>query len=224
VDSKGNIYALDGPTWPEDPNGWGSRMDYTFPSMDMRFWGYFSRVGTEAYSRGESLSALHKQEYQAAGVYHPHRRDTIDMEHAGRPVLHKSEVCYLVKFPPGGGARDSDVEQWALRGGYFGKMCQGCDWPRNLLACDGADRLCCADVDHYGLRVVDTAGNLITRFGRYGNAETLPGEDGNTRQLGFRNIYCLAATGDILYVCDRDLRRIARVRVDYRDTKVARLP
>jgi hypothetical protein len=32
-------------------------------------------------------------------------------------------------------------------------------------------------------------------------------------------IYCLAATGDNLYVSDKDLRRIARIRMDYREVK-----
>jgi hypothetical protein len=128
----------------------------------------------------------------------------------------------LVKFSPEGGARGTAAEEWVLRGAPFGKNCDGCDGPKGLLAVDGADRLFVGDIDHYGVKVVDTAGNVITRFGRFGNAETLPGEDGNAKHLGFRNIYCLAANGEHVWVGDRDLRRIAKVRMAYRETHCRR--
>ncbi len=80
-------------------------------------------------------------------------------------------------------------------------------------------------MDHSSVKIVDSAGNLITRFGRYGNAQTLPGEDGDAKHLGFRNIYSLSATGDSVYVNDRDLHRVAKVKMDYRQKeKVAITP
>ena len=103
-------------------------------------------------------------------------------------------------------------------------MCGGCDFHANLLACDAADRIFVGDVTHYAVKVLDTAGNLIEQFGAYGNAETVPGEDADADDLGFRNIYSLSAAGDALYVSDKDLRRVAKVRVDYRQTMMKKIP
>jgi hypothetical protein len=81
-----------------------------------------------------------------------------------------------------------------------------------------------ADVDLHMIKVLDTAGNMIARIGRWGNAETVPGPDGDAAGLGFRLIYCLAAAGDHLFVTDKDLRRVAKVRMDYRESKEASVP
>jgi len=215
TDSTGNIYTVDGPGWPDSDGGWGQRMDYTFPSANMHHWALRSAESDLAYSRGETITSTE---------YHFDHKDGITKvrESAEHVIRHKAEVAYLVKFDPEGGERGSENEQWALRGAFHGQVCAGCDTPQNLLACDGADRLILGDVDHCSVKVVDTAGNLITRFGRFGNAETLPGPDGSAKQLGFRNIYSVAATGEYAYISDRDLRRIAIIRMDYRDS--VRLP
>ncbi len=81
-----------------------------------------------------------------------------------------------------------------------------------------------ADIDLHMVKVLDTAGNMIARIGRWGNAETLPGPNGDAGELGFRLIYCLAAGGDHLFVSDKDLRRVAKVRMDYRESKEAAVP
>ena len=65
---------------------------------------------------------------------------------------------------------------------------------------------------------------MITRFGRWGNAQTKPAPDGNARELGFRLIYCVTTVGDNVYVSDKDLRRIARVKMDYRVSRKAAIP
>ena len=70
----------------------------------------------------------------------------------------------------------------------------------------------------------DTAGNTIARFGRWGNAQTKPGPDGNARDLGFRLIYCVTTSGDHVYVSDKDLRRIAQVKMDYRVSRETAIP
>jgi hypothetical protein len=210
TDSRGNIYTVDGPGWPESDDKWGYRFDYTFPTVGMNHWSLRTAEGDEAYSRGsEIITTEHFYDFRE-GI-------TKTREAAAHIVRHKAEVAYLVKFGPEGGKRGTESEQWALRGAYLGSVCGGCDTPHNLLACDGADRLILGDVDHSSIKVVDSAGNLITRFGRYGNAETLPGKDGDAKQLGFRNIYGVAASGDHAYISDRDLHRIAIVRMDYRE-------
>jgi hypothetical protein len=143
----------------------------------------------------------------------------------GRPIRTQSGLAHVVKIDAGGGRRDSEAELWAHRG-VSGTGAGGCycDWPDNHLAIDGADRLFVADVDLHMVKVLDTAGNMIARIGRWGNAETVPGDGADAAHIGFRLIYCLAAAGDHLYVSDKDLRRIAKVRMDYRDTRLLPRP
>ena len=43
-------------------------------------------------------------------------------------------------------------------------------------------------------------------------------------RVGFRNIYSVAAHGDSLYVSDKDLRRIAKFKMQYREVKAVTLP
>ena len=60
-----------------------------------------------------------------------------------------SEIGYLVKFGPGGGVRGSQDELWAHRGvsPQSGIECS-CNWPRQMLSIDGADRIFAADWVH----------------------------------------------------------------------------
>jgi hypothetical protein len=132
-------------------------------------------------------------------------------------VTHVPEIAHVVKFGPEGGVRFTHSEQWAHRGASVHLCCGGCDYPANLLACDGADRILAVNVAHYSVNVLDAAGNLINRFGTYGNAETIPVKD-DARDLGFRNIYSVSAAGDAVYVSDKDLRRVAKVTMQYRET------
>jgi hypothetical protein len=142
-----------------------------------------------------------------------------------KPIRTQSGFGHVVKLDAGGGARDTEAELWAHRG----VSCTNaggcyCDWPDNHLAIDGADRLFVADIDLHLIRVLDTAGNMVARIGRWGNAQTLPGPDGDAAELGFRLIYCLAAAGDQLFVSDKDLRRVAQIRMEYRETRLTPIP
>jgi len=138
------------------------------------------------------------------------------------PIRTQSGFTHLVKLAAAGGARDTDAELWAHRGVSCtnGGGCY-CDWPDMHTAVDAADRIFVADIDLHLVKVLDTAGNMIARIGRWGNAETRPGPDGCARQIGFRLIYCVAAAGDAMFVSDKDLRRIAKIRMDYREEKHA---
>jgi hypothetical protein len=146
-------------------------------------------------------------------------------QRGGRPITHQSEVAYVVKFPPGGGARGTPAERWAHRGAFAGATCGGgCDYHANLLACDGADRIIVGDVCHQRIKVLDTEGNLIAAWGTFGNAATLPAVGGDARDIGFRNIGSVAAAGDRIYVVDRDVRRLVGVRLGYRIQAMATGP
>jgi hypothetical protein len=45
-----------------------------------------------------------------------------------------------------------------------------CDWPDMHASIDAADRVFIADIDLHMVKILDTAGNMIARFGRWGNA------------------------------------------------------
>jgi hypothetical protein len=144
--------------------------------------------------------------------YHFYRAET--------PVTHQNQVIEVVKFGPEGGKRLTDAELWAHRGaGFFNAFCAGCSHHGDMLACDAADRIYAGDPVHHCVKVLDTAGNLIQWIGCYGNAETVPPKGASAEELGFHNIYTVAAAGESLFVSDRDLRRVAHVAMDYRERK-----
>jgi hypothetical protein len=175
--------------------------------------------------RAAEVSPEAAQKYPHQYLYDP--QSTIDpwgLKRGQDVVRRQSEIAYLLKFGPEGGVRCSEDELWAHPGisPHTGGGCY-CDWQANTLAVDGADRLIVADDDHKRVKVIDTTGNLIATFGCFGNAQTVP-IAGDARDLGFRLIYCIDAVGDTCYVGDKDLRRIARVRMAYRETQEVVLP
>jgi hypothetical protein len=143
----------------------------------------------------------------------------------GERIRTQSGFAHLVKMDARGGSRNTEAELWAHRGGSCtnGGGCY-CDWPDMHVAIDAADRIFVADVDLHMVKILDTAGNMVARFGRWGNADTKPGPDGSARALGFRLIYCVTAAGDSVYVSDKDLRRIANVKMAYRTSSEAAVP
>lgn len=154
-----------------------------------------------------------------------HEYESMGWLREGKLIRHQSELGSLARFGPGGGERGTESEHWAHRG--FSIISSGnckCDWPAETVAADAADRIFASDADHFHVKVLDNAGNLISRIGRWGNAQTQPKPGGPASELGFDYIYALAAAGDDLFVCDRVLRRIARLRMDYRTTAAAALP
>ena len=173
-----------------------------------------------------SVGGWHAHNFPVSFQCGPSHYKRLELRRGSRPMWHLSEFTYLVKFGPNGGKRATEAELWAHRGVSpcgGGGYC-ACNWPRQTLAIDGADRIFALDHGHFHVKALDTAGNLICRIGWWGNAETVPGPEGDATQLGFASPYCLSAAGDVLYVSDKDLRRIAKFRMEYRELKTARLP
>lgn len=138
----------------------------------------------------------------------------------------QSDLAYLVKFPPSGGQRGTETELWAHRG-VSPVMGGGCKCPvaTNCLAIDAADRIFAADYTMYHVNVLDTAGNLIARVGAWGSADCRgPGSRYPQPEIAFGWVHSLDTFGDALYASDKDLRRIAKVRMDYRQVKEVSLP
>ncbi|MGI6416959.1 MAG: hypothetical protein ACOX1P_14925 [Thermoguttaceae bacterium] len=138
-------------------------------------------------------------------------------------IRSQSDLAYLVKFPPRGGARGSDAEIWAHRGvsPVMGGGCQ-CPVSTNCVAVDEADRVFATDYIRYHVKVLDTAGNLIARIGAWGNADCQgPPSKYPLPEVAFGWVYSIAAGSDAFYASDKDLRRIVKVRLDYREVKEA---
>jgi hypothetical protein len=95
----------------------------------------------------------------------------------------------------------------------------------NMMAIDGSDRIFAADTGRYHVKVLDTAGNLIVRVGGWGNADCRgPGSKFPEPAIAFGWLFGLDACDDYLYASDRDLNRVVKVRMDYRETKETALP
>ena len=144
----------------------------------------------------------------------------------GHVIRSQSEIAYLVKFPPTGGIRGTDTELWAHRGvsPVMGGGCQ-CPIATNCVACDASDRIYAADYNLYHVKVLDTAGNLITRVGAWGGADCQgPASKFPKPDVAFTWLHSIDAFGDALYASDKDLRRIVKVRMDYRHAQQAPIP
>lgn len=145
----------------------------------------------------------------------------------GQKVIRaQSDLAYLVKFPPGGGCRGTDAELWAHRG-VSPVMGGGCKCPvaTNCVTIDAADRVFATDYTMYHVKVLDTSGNLITRIGAWGNADCRgPGSKYPKPEIAFGWVHGIDAFGDALYASDKDLRRIVKVRMEYRKAKEVAVP
>jgi hypothetical protein len=83
-----------------------------------------------------------------------------------------------------------------------------CQTPRFDL--DGHDRVYVPDVFRAGVAVLDASGNLITRFGQYGNQDD-PAEGAN---IPLAWPHAVAAAEQAVYVADMVNHRVTRVRLD----------
>ena len=144
----------------------------------------------------------------------------------GKEIRCQSHLAYVVKFPPTGGTRGTDAEQWAHRGvsPVMGGGCQ-CPVPTNCLAIDAADRIFATDYQLFHVKVLDTAGNLIARVGAWGGADCRgPRSAFPQPEIAFNWVHSIDTFGDYLYASDKDLCRVVKVRMAYRHTKEARVP
>ena len=100
-----------------------------------------------------------------------------------------------------------------------------CRTTANNVAVDESMRVFVTDTTKYHVKVLDGAGNLIARVGAWGHYDCQgPQSKYPEPEIAFDWPYSLDAAADSLYVSDKRLRRIVKVRMDYRETKEARLP
>ncbi len=151
---------------------------------------------------------------------------TVGWRRGGKPIPCDSEVIYVLKFPPEGGVRLSRNELWAHRGAspHTTGDCV-CSVGTNCLAADDSDRIFATDLMKYHIKVLDTAGNLITRIGSCGNADCRGPESKYPKpEIAFWWVHSIDCRGDYLYASDRDLRRVVKVKMDYRESREVELP
>lgn len=140
-------------------------------------------------------------------------------------ILSQSKLGYLVKLAPDGGKRGTQAELWAHRGASPVMSQCRCPVVTNCVAVDEADRIFATDYQRYHVKVLDTAGNLIARIGSWGNAECRgPSSRYPEPEIAFSWLHSIDATRDRLYANDKDLRRIVKVRLDYRRSKETAVP
>ncbi|MCK6474719.1 MAG: hypothetical protein L6R28_23610 [Planctomycetes bacterium] len=125
-----------------------------------------------------------------------------------------------------------DGAEWFYGGvGFAGKNLGGdaemgcCCWHATF-ALDFYARSFAPEVDRYSVAVVDKAGNLVTRIGRYGNVDegkplVAGGGPANARSIGgdelslYHACYVAAQTDKRLFVADLGNGRVASVRILY---------
>jgi len=143
----------------------------------------------------------------------------------GKRILNQSDLGYLVKFAPGGGKRGTPAELWAHRGASPVMSQCRCPVNTNCVAVDEADRIFATDYLKYHVKILDTAGNLIARIGSWGNAECRgPNSRYPEPEIAFGWLHSIDATHDTLYASDKDLRRIVKVRLEYRQSTETIVP
>ncbi len=145
--------------------------------------------------------------------------------------------------PKVGGERDGWSPNWRDAEGSIGA--EGVDWMWHGLApipsrrgtsrqlggprcscqtarfgLDDHERLLVPDVFRFDVAILDAAGNLITRFGEYGNQDDPAGD--TVVPLAWP--HAVTTTREAVYVADMVNHRVVRVRLDAADEALAELP
>ena len=129
---------------------------------------------------------------------------------------------FLVKFSPEGGEFGKQGELWTHAGvGYVNTL--GCSYecPGAQICIDEDDRVWITEHIVFNVKAVDSAGNLIARFGRYGNADCDGDPKGPSPKPDIPLAWpqAVARHGDWLFIADRFNARIVRCRLEYAEKK-----
>ena len=130
-------------------------------------------------------------------------------------------TSFLVRFASGGGKRGSTGELWAHLG--VSSVPGHCTcWDSIYVTLDEAGRIFATDRDRFHIKVLDKAGNLVTRIGGWGNTDgQAPGRRSSPAAVGFSAPQSPVAGNGALYVADTHLFRVAKIRLGYRQAKEA---
>ncbi len=122
--------------------------------------------------------------------------------------------------------------EWFYGGlGFAGKNAGrsggGCNCYNSRFALDYLGRSFAPEVGHFSVAVLDSAGNLITRVGRYGNADSRGADSpvplGGDEVGLFYAPYCAVQTDQRLYIADPGNARIVAVKLGYHTSRTVTL-
>jgi DNA-binding beta-propeller fold protein YncE len=231
IDPQGNVYVAQSPTgvWAD---GTGPRIDQFGPDGRLK-----KKAACEVFA-GRGACAVDSQGFfyvmdtcetltggrkgaPGPGAFHDLGRPPGPRWQRGdKKYWSQSDVCYLVKFDPRGGRRGSPTELWAHLGASPVMYHCSCRTTTNNVAVDDSMRVFVTDTTKYHVKVLDAAGNLMARVGAWGHYDCRGPQSKYPRpEIAFDWPYSLDACADALYVSDKRLRRIVKVRMDYREAK-----
>jgi len=130
-------------------------------------------------------------------------------------------TSYLVRFASGGGKRGGAGELWAHLG--VSSVPGHCTcWDSIYVTLDEVGRIFATDRDRFNVKVLDKAGNLVARIGGWGNTDSHASAPASSEPaVGFSAPQSPVAGNGALYVADTHLFRVAKIRLEYRQTKDA---
>ncbi|MEX1095926.1 MAG: SMP-30/gluconolactonase/LRE family protein [Planctomycetales bacterium] len=196
MDRDGNLYFLSGATRMLDGKRYFNHMTSTLVKVAPR--------------RAKMLSASNKVPLQLNDGLKPDRAPDLAGGFAGQSWIEGAEWFY-------GGV------------GFAGKNAPGtggCNCHNARFALDYLARSFVPELDHYSVAVLDSAGNLVLRIGRYGNADDgMPlvqdGASPAVRSIGgdevalFQAPYLATHTDRRLFIADPGNYRLLSVRLGY---------
>ncbi|HUV38907.1 MAG TPA: hypothetical protein VMY39_04805, partial [Planctomycetota bacterium] len=159
-------------------------------------------------------------------------------------VPHWTLFNKLQKYSLDGGVQNGEGHLWSHAGvGYVNTMACGYECAGAQVCVDADDRIWIPEHIVYNVKAVDSAGNLIARFGSYGNADcpsTGSGPRATRPELVDRSAsrgdgdpeganpkpdiplawpMAVARCGDHLLIADRVSARIVRARLEYTERR-----
>jgi len=132
-----------------------------------------------------------------------------------------SKVDKLEKYSKDGGVHYGQGHLWSHYGvGYVNSMSCAYECPGAQLDIDDEGRIWMCEQPVYNVKVVDSAGNLITRIGTYGNADCDgPGGKNPIPDIPLAWPLGVARHGDYLFVSDQLNACIVKCRLTYAQQK-----
>jgi len=216
TDEEGNLYVLAVHKYRPEQN----RVDQFGPDGRLKKKGYCRLYsgGNLAVDRRGAVYVTDTAQIRFALMH-----DAVaGFSRRGRRFRAGSGTSYLVKFAPGGGVRGGESELWAHVG--VSPVLGGCScyYEGNSVALDEAGRVFATEMSLYHVKAFDAAGNLLARIGAWGSTDCLgPGSRYPQPAIACLSPGSVAAAGDALYVSDRGLRRVVKVRLRYRQCREA---
>jgi len=121
---------------------------------------------------------------------------------------------------------------WLYGGvGFMGKGGEnevGCACWNSKFAFDYLNRSFAPELERYSIAILDSNGNLITRFGRYGNRDSMGAKSlkpvGGDEITMAHGAYLACHTDKFLYISDIVNDRIVEVKLDYASNAILSLP